>query len=61
MTLQGADQTEPQKQGQFNAALTSVHRAFSYEHKCMATADRAVFVFVKEIQWDKRIDHSKTI
>ena len=24
-------------------------------HKCMATADRAVVVFVKEFQWDQRI------
>ena len=25
-----------------------------YGHNCMATADRAVVVFVKEFQWDQR-------
>ena len=30
-------------------------------HKCMATADRAVVVFVKEFQRDQRIDKSITV
>ena len=30
-------------------------------HKCMATADRAVTVFVNEFQWDQRINNSKTV